>query len=235
MREIVFDTETTGLDPKTGDRVVEIGCVELIDHFPTGVTFHEYINPERDMPDEAFRVHGLSQDFLSDKPVFAKIAESFVAFIGDAVLIAHNASFDINFLNHELGLLKMPSIGMDRVVDTLALARRKHPGGQNSLDALCRRFGIDNSSRTLHGALLDSEILADVYLELIGGHQAGFNLAAQPSQQAASGVNAASGSAAARAVPLEPVLCDREREAHATFVETLGDNALWLKYRGASQ
>ncbi|MEL6423242.1 MAG: DNA polymerase III subunit epsilon, partial [Pseudomonadota bacterium] len=180
MREIVFDTETTGLDPKTGDRVVEIGCVELRDHFPTGNTYHQYINPERDMPDDAFRIHGLSTAFLSDKPVFADIAAAFLEFIDDAILIAHNANFDINFLNHELGNLDLPVLGQDRVVDTLALARRKHPGGSNSLDALCRRYGIDNSSRTLHGALLDSEILAEVYLEMIGGHQAALNLAASP-------------------------------------------------------
>ena len=230
MREIVFDTETTGLDPKTGDRVVEIGCVELMDHFPTGETYHQYINPERDMPQEAFNVHGLSAQFLSDKPLFADIADAFVEFIGDAVLVAHNASFDLNFLNHELSVLGKPTIGMDRVIDTLALARRKHPGGQNSLDALCRRFGIDNSARTLHGALLDSEILADVYLELIGGHQAFLDL----SEQNAS---AGRGKGAVADVPtlqrpskLNARLTDEERAAHASFVETLGEDAIWGRF-----
>lgn len=231
MREIVFDTETTGLDPKTGDRVVEIGCVELIDHFPTGATYHQYINPERDMPQEAFNVHGLSAEFLSDKPVFADVADAFVEFIGDSILIAHNASFDINFLNHELSTLGHATIGMDRVIDTLALARRKHPGGQNSLDALCRRFGIDNSARTLHGALLDSEILADVYLELIGGHQAALNLSEQTASRGGGEVtDTTRGAAIARPSPLGPRLSDDERAAHDAFVLTLGEEAIWSKY-----
>lgn len=230
MREIVFDTETTGLDPKTGDRVVEIGCVELIDHFPTGATYHQYINPERDMPQEAFNVHGLSAEFLSDKPVFADVADDFVAFIGDAVLVAHNASFDMNFLNYELSVLGKPTLGMDRVIDTLALARRKHPGGQNSLDALCRRFGIDNSARTLHGALLDSEILADVYLELIGGHQSALNLAEQASGQDNTPGAHSGGPALQRPAALSARLTDEERTSHAEFVDTLGATPLWAKY-----
>lgn len=172
MREIVFDTETTGLSPLKGDRIVEIGCVELINRAPTGQTFHVYINPERDMPDGAFRVHGLSSDFLADKPAFSAIAEDFLNFIGDSVLIAHNASFDMGFINAELVRLKMPSVAPKRVIDTLQLARRKYPGGPNSLDALCQRYSIDNSRRNKHGALLDSEILAEVYIELTGGRNA---------------------------------------------------------------
>ncbi len=230
MREIVFDTETTGLDPKTGDRVVEIGCVELMDHFPTGETYHQYINPQRDMPQEAFNVHGLSAQFLSDKPIFSDIAGAFVEFIGDAVLVAHNASFDINFLNHELSVLDYPTISTDRVIDTLALARRKHPGGQNSLDALCRRFGIDNSARTLHGALLDSEILAEVYLELIGGHQALLNLSEQGGQQVHGDADVTLGQALQRSMPLGSRLTDVERSEHETFVGTLGDKAIWSQY-----
>jgi len=230
MREIVFDTETTGLDPRTGDRVVEIGCVELIDHFPTGETYHQYINPDRDMPQEAFNVHGLSREFLSDKPVFADIAEAFVSFIGDDILVAHNASFDINFLNHELAEVGHAAISTDRVIDTLALARRKHPGGQNSLDALCRRFGIDNSSRTLHGALLDSEILADVYLELIGGHQALLILSERASGGGSERGSSVAGETIQRPVPLSSRLTAEEQAAHQVFVETLGDDALWSRY-----
>ena len=167
VREIILDTETTGLDPATGDRIVEIGAVELLNHLPTGRTFHVYVNPERDMPREAEAVHGLSIAFLKDKPVFAAVAQDFLEFIDDAALIIHNASFDMAFINAELGFLRLPSIPPERVVDTLLIARQKHPGAANSLDALCRRYGIDNSRRTKHGALLDSELLAEVYLELI--------------------------------------------------------------------
>ena len=177
MREIVMDTETTGLEATGGDRIVEIGGVELINHLPTGRTYHQYINPERTMPREAFEVHGLSDDFLSDKPVFARIADEFLEFIGDARLVIHNASFDMAFFNAELDRLGRPVLPMDRAIDTLEIARRKFPGAQASLDALCKRFGIDNSARTLHGALLDSEILAEVYLELLGGRQQGLSLA----------------------------------------------------------
>ncbi|MFJ5488482.1 DNA polymerase III subunit epsilon, partial [Hansschlegelia beijingensis] len=176
MREIVLDTETTGLDPLTGDRVVEIGCVELLNRIPTGATFHVYLNPERDMPEEAFRVHGLSAEFLSDKPRFADVADDFLAFVAEGALVIHNASFDMAFLDAELKRLGRAPIGRERVVDTLMLARRKNPGGANSLDALCQRYGIDNSRRTKHGALLDSEILAEVYLELLGGRQASLGL-----------------------------------------------------------
>ena len=172
MREIILDTETTGLDPAKGHRIIEIGCVELLNAIPTGETFHVYIDPERDIPEEAFRVHGLSAEFLAGKPVFAKIAGDFLTFAGDAKIIAHNAEFDLRFLNAELALLDIEPIAGDRVIDTLALARRKFPGAANSLDALCVRYGIDTSRRTKHGALLDAEILAEVYAELTGGRQA---------------------------------------------------------------
>ncbi len=178
MREIVLDTETTGLDARGGDRIVEVGCVELHRFMPTGRVFHKYVNPERDMPDDAFRVHGLSTAFLSDKPVFAEVAGELAAFLDGAKIIAHNASFDIGFLNMEFGSLGFPAITFDRVVDTVALARRKYPGAQASLDALCRRFEIDLSARDKHGALLDAELLASVYLELMGGRQPTLTLAA---------------------------------------------------------
>ena len=176
MREIVLDTETTGLDPARGDRIVEIGCVEIVNRFLTGRIFHRYINPERNMPAEAFAVHGLSEAFLADKPVFKAIVDEFLDFIGDAPLVAHNASFDANFINHELKRLGKEPVAPARVIDTLQIARRRHPGQQNSLDALCARYGIDNSRRTKHGALLDAEILAEVYAELSGGKQSSLSL-----------------------------------------------------------
>ena len=182
MREIVLDTETTGLDPKSGDRLVEIGCVELDNHLPTGRTYHQYVNPEREMPDEAFRVHGLSEAFLANYPVFADIAESFLEFIGDAHLVIHNASFDLGFINAELKRLGRAPVEPRRAIDTVQVARGKYPGAQASLDALCRRFEIDLSVRTKHGALLDAELLADVYLELVGGRQPGLELASQQRQ-----------------------------------------------------
>ena len=225
MREIILDTETTGLDPATGDRVVEIGAVELLNHLPTGRTFHVYINPERDMPKEAEAVHGLSTAFLSDKPVFAAIAEDFLTFISDATLVIHNASFDVGFLNAELGFLGHPSIPPERVVDTLHIARQKHPGAANSLDALCRRYGIDNSKRTKHGALLDSELLAEVYLELIGGRQRALVLEATVTKRAATVVAARVD--LQRPAPLPSRLSENERHAHAAFVEGLGEQALW--------
>ena len=227
MREIVLDTETTGLDPYQGDRVVEIGCVELFKGFPTGRTFHVYINPERDMPAGAFAVHGLSSEFLRDKPVFADIVDDFITFIGDAPLVIHNAAFDIGFLNAELERAKRQIIDRARIVDTLLLARRRHPGGPNRLDDLCGRYGIDNSRRTKHGALLDAEILAEVYVELIGARQAALSLVeeiAAPADVAASTV------VRVRTVPLTPRLTDEAREAHRAFVATLGDNALWKVY-----
>ena len=172
MREIVLDTETTGLDPYQGHRLIEIGCIELLNRIPSGQTFHRYVNPERDVPAEAFAIHGLSAEFLKDKPRFAEVADELIAFIGEAPLVAHNASFDLNFINAELERAGRTAIARDRMVDTLLLARRKHPGGPNRLDDLCARYSIDNSRRTKHGALLDAEILAEVYLELIGGRQA---------------------------------------------------------------
>jgi DNA polymerase III subunit epsilon len=234
VREIVFDTETTGLDPRQGDRVVEIGCVELVNHIVTGQTFHVYINPERSMPRAAFDIHGLSDEFLSDKPKFGEIARDFAAFIEDARLVAHNADFDVKFLNAEFARLKMPPIANDRVVDTLALAKRKHPGGPNSLDALCNRYGIDNSRRDFHGALLDSELLAEVYVELIGGKQAALGLVTEDVGRAArrGTVDAVTGvvTRRAREAPLAPRLHDDELAAHRAFVAKMGDAALWRKY-----
>ena len=226
VREIILDTETTGLDPAKGDRIVEIGAVELLNHLPTGRTFHVYINPERDMPKEAEAVHGLSSTFLKDKPVFASIAQDFLEFLAEDVLIIHNASFDMAFINAELGFLRMPSIPPERVVDTLHIARQKHPGAANSLDALCRRYGIDNSRRTKHGALLDSELLAEVYLELIGGRQTALILEASVTRRAATMV-AAQQISYQRPAPLPSRLTDEERAAHSAFVADLGEHALW--------
>ena len=225
MREVILDTETTGLDPAAGDRIVEIGAVELLNHLPSGRTFHVYINPERDMPKEAEAVHGLSAAFLSDKPVFAMIAQDFLEFIGDATLVIHNASFDVSFLNAELGFLGHASIPPERVVDTLHIARQKHPGSANSLDALCRRYGIDNSKRTKHGALLDSELLADDNLELNGGRQRALVLEATVTKRAKTIV--AAHAERQRTAPLPSRLTDEERQSHALFVEGLGENALW--------
>jgi DNA polymerase III subunit epsilon len=229
MREIVFDTETTGLDPHSGDRLVEIGCIELINRFPSGRTFHCYYNPERDMPDAAFKVHGLSVDFLKDKPLFAQKVEELIEFLGDAPLIAHNAMFDLGFLNAELQRAKRIVVARERLVDTLMLARRKHPGGSNRLDDLCLRYKIDNSKRIKHGALLDAELLAEVYVELIGARQANLGLATV----ATGGTDArtASASIKARPAPLAPRVTDEERAAHRAFVATLGQDAIWLKYR----
>jgi DNA polymerase III subunit epsilon len=225
LREIILDTETTGLDPATGDRIVEIGAVELINHLPSGRTFHVYINPERDMPKEAEAVHGLSSAFLRDKPVFAVIAEEFLDFIGDATLIIHNANFDVGFINAEFGFLRRPPLLPERVVDTLQIARQKHPGAANSLDALCRRYGIDNSRRTKHGALLDSELLAEVYLELIGGRQTALVLEASRVKRTATAI--AGPIDLQRPSPLPQRLTDAERQAHAAFIASLGENALW--------
>ena len=231
MREIVVDTETTGFDPFQGDRIVEIGAVELFNHMPTGVTFHEYINPERSMPKEAFDVHGLGDDFLRDKPVFSKIAQRFVDFAQDSKLVIHNAAFDMKFLNAELKWVGLPELPWEQALDTLDIARRKFPGSPASLDALCRRFGIDNSSRTLHGALLDSEILAEVYLELIGGRQPDFalNAVAQASADKVQNGNS-DWRPSPREAALPSRLSDPEKKAHQAFVEQLGDGALWKKY-----
>lgn len=228
MREIVLDTETTGFDPETGDRIVEIGAVELWNHLPTGKTYHQYLNPERAMPQEAFEVHGLGDDFLRDKPIFRDVAQAFLAFIGDARLVIHNASFDMKFLNAELGWAGLPPLPHDRAIDTVAIARRKFPGSPASLDALCRRFGIDNSARTLHGALLDSEILAEVYLELIGGRQPDFGLAANEGGRATA--EAGEWRPARRPEPLAPRLTAEEAAAHDRLVENLGDGALWKRF-----
>ena len=232
MREIVFDTETTGFDPKTGDRIVEFGAIEMINHTPTGAVFHEYINPQRDMPQGAFEVHGLSEEFLSDKPLFEAIAEPLLAFIGDANLVAHNAQFDMKFLNFELRQAgHEPIVDQARVVDTLELARRKFPNGPNSLDHLCTRFGIDNSRRTKHGALLDSELLAEVYVELLGGRQTSLNLAAdvetpdQSEQQAVTRTEIRQ-----RPQPLPSRLSDRDRAAHKEMVGEMSETALWHRY-----
>lgn len=227
-REIVLDTETTGLDPATGDRLVELGCVELLNSIPTGETFHRYMDPERDMPEEAFRVHGLSREFLTGKPKFADIVDDFLAFIGDAKLVIHNAEFDMKFLNAELRRLDRPPLGMDRVVDTLALARRKHPGSPNSLDALCSRYGIDNSRRTKHGALLDSEILAEVYLELCGGRQAALELASIEVRKVEIVVTDL---ISTREEPLLPAIAAEEIEAHQKLVAAMGEKSFWLKYQ----
>ncbi len=228
MREIVLDTETTGFDPQTGDRIVEIGAVELFNHVPTGKTYHQYINPERAMPQEAFEVHGLGDDFLSDKPLFAAIVDDFLAFVKGAKLVIHNASFDMKFLNAEIGWAKRSLLPNDCAIDTLEIARRRFPGSPASLDALCRRFGIDNSARTLHGALLDSEILAEVYLELIGGKQPDFALAT-PGSRTQSGPSQQDWRPQPRPAPLPARITDAEKAAHAAFVEKLGDGALWSK------
>jgi DNA polymerase-3 subunit epsilon len=229
MREIVLDTETTGLKPADGHRVVELGCVELLNRIPTGTTFHVYLNPERDMPAEAFAVHGLSAEFLKDKPRFAEVADEFLSFIGDAPIVAHNASFDHGFICHELKRIARAQIPFERVVDTLMLARRKHAAGPYSLDALCARYGIDNSRRTKHGALLDAEILAEVYLELIGGRQAQLGLA-EAIELPAGGIDGAI-IVRTRPEPLKPRISEEEREAHRAFVASLGENAIWLGYR----
>lgn len=226
MREIVLDTETTGFEPSEGHRIVEIGAVELLNHMPTGRTYHQYINPARDMPTEAFNVHGLSIEFLSDKPLFAAIAQDFLDFIGtDAKLVIYNAAFDVKFLNAELSWAQKPLIAPDRAIDTLMMARRKYPGSPASLDALCRRFGIDNSSRTLHGALLDSEILADVYLELIGGRQPVFGLNVET--RARTAAVESDWRPRPRPVPLPSRLSAAEAEAHEAFIAKMGEKAIW--------
>lgn len=222
MREIVLDTETTGLDPASGHRVVEIGGIELINFIPTGETYHQYVNPERDMPKGAFDVHGLSEAFLSDYPVFSAIAPAFLDFIGDATLVIHNASFDMGFLNAELARLEIAAIPGEQALDTLALARKRYPGAQNSLDALCRRLEIDNSARTKHGALLDAELLADVYLELIGGRQPGLILGVEEVE--AEIVNQRT------ARPPRPHAPSAEElAAHEVFVRDEVKDALWFK------
>src|SRR5947209_17126814 len=225
MREIVLDTETTGLDPLRGDRLVEIGCVEIFNRMPTGQTYHCYINPERDMPVEAFNVHGLSAEFLSTKPLFTEVVEEFLEFIGDAPLVIHNASFDISFINAELDRIKRPAISRDRLVDTLPLGRRKHPGVSNRLDDLCSRYAIDNSRRTKHGALLDAQLLAEVYIDLIGARQSQLILASDIRVTQADGIGDMP--RRHRPVPLAPRVTEADRAAHWDFVATLGDKPVW--------
>ncbi len=232
MREIVLDTETTGFEPSEGHRIVEIGAVELFNHVPTGKTYHQYLNPDRPMPPEAFEVHGLGDDFLRDKPRFAQVAQAFLDFVGaESRLVIHNAAFDMKFLNAELNWAGLPTLPSDRALDTVALARRKFPGSPASLDALCRRFGIDNAAREKHGALLDSELLAEVYLELIGGRQPDFALSSGVNPQ----LSGATGGETVWTVPRRPaplpsrVTAD-EATAHLAFVDGLGDKAIWKRF-----
>jgi DNA polymerase III subunit epsilon len=233
MREIVLDTETTGLDPFQGHRLVEIGCIELVNRIPSGQSFHRYLNPERDVPSEAAAIHGLSSEFLKDKPFFAEIVDDLVAFIGDAPLVAHNALFDLAFLNAELERAGKTLVQRERLVDTLLLARRKYPGAPNRLDDLCTRYGIDNSRRTKHGALLDAELLAEVYLELIGARQAQLILV----DVGTSAVGAPAGPVPIRVRPtvLAVRLTADEREAHLAFVATLGEGVIWRDYLEVSR
>jgi DNA polymerase III subunit epsilon len=229
MREIVLDTETTGFEPSEGHRIVEIGAVELENHLPTGRTYHQYLNPQRQMPPEAFAVHGLGDDFLRDKPLFAAVARAFLDFIGTAPLVIHNAAFDMKFLNAELRAAGHAPLPMARAIDTVAMARQKFPGAQASLDALCRRFGVDNANRVKHGALLDSELLAEVYLELIGGRQPDLMLAGSGSASGRHSDTAPLPVLRQRPAPLPPRLTAQEAEAHAAFVEKLGAGAIWTQ------
>jgi DNA polymerase III subunit epsilon len=227
MREIVFDTETTGLDPTQGDRLVEIGCIELANRFPTGRTFHCYFNPERDMPEQAFKIHGLSVEFLKDKPLFAEKADELIAFLGEAQLVAHNAIFDLGFLNSELERAGYVGLNRERLIDTLLIARRKHPGGANRLDDLCTRYAIDNSRRTKHGALLDAELLAEVYVELIGARQAQLVLSQTMAPAQAPGAPII---VRERPMPLPARVSADDLAVHRQFVATLGESAIWLDY-----
>ena len=235
LREIVLDTETTGTEAQNGDRLIEIGAVELFNHIPTGRTFHCYINPQRAVSEGAYAVHGLSDAFLSDKPVFAKVVPDLLDFLGDARLVIHNAPFDVGFLNMEyarLGADAPPPIRLEDVVDTLPMARRKHPGAANNLDALCSRYGIDNSRRTKHGALLDAQILAEVYVELLGGKQTSLGLlVAEAAAPAASDVP---GAAVQAPRTFRSRLTDAERERHDAFRASLGANAIWSDYIGGA-
>ena len=230
MREIVFDTETTGLDPVQGHRMVEIGCIELLDRFPTGRVFHKYVNPERDIPIEAFNVHGLSLEFLKNHKCFHEEVDEFLDFVGDAPLVAHNGYFDLAFVNSELGIAKKTVFARDRIIDTLMLARRKHPGQSNKLDDLCTRYKIDNSKRTKHGALLDAELLAEVYIELVGGRQTTLSLV---STGGLAAIAVGEISRRTRPEPLPPRISDEERLAHGAFIATLGEEAVWKKYAAA--
>jgi DNA polymerase-3 subunit epsilon len=229
MREIVLDTETTGLDARGGDRLIELGCIELVNRIPSGREFHTYLDPEgRDVHPDAEAVHGISTAFLKDKPRFTEVAERFLEFVGDAPLVIHNASFDIGFINAELQRVALAPITMDRVVDTLALARRKHPAAANSLDALCKRYGIDNSKRDKHGALLDASLLAGVYVELLGEKQAALVLAPQGTPPLQAGF--ARTAARQRPAPLAARVTEALEAAHRNFIETLGPNAIWKRF-----
>lgn len=225
MREIVFDTETTGFEPTEGHRIVEIACLELVNQIPTGRKKQFYLNPERDMPEAAFRIHGLTEEFLRDKPRFAEVVEELMEFIGDARLVAHNAEFDVKFLNAELALLKREIVALDRAVDTVRIARQRFPGAPASLDALCKRFAIDNTQRTLHGALLDAQLLAKVYLQLLGGPQTGLSLSTDTVAEAARAALAIAGRMLRPARP--HAASTEELAAHAAFVAKLKD-PVWL-------
>ena len=231
MRQIFLDTETTGLSPESGDRILEIGCIELVNRRLTGRDLHFYVNPERKNSIDAFKVHGLSDEFLADKPLFTDVAEDFLKFIGDAPLVIHNASFDIGFINAELDRIKRPLIARDRLVDTLLLARRKHPGVSNRLDDLCSRYAIDNSRRTKHGALLDAELLAEVYIDLIGARQSQLILATEARDARAGGYGEMP--RRQREVPLAPRITEDDRAAHRAFVATLGDSPIWGDFLSA--
>ena len=226
MREIVVDTETTGLDPASGHRLVEIACVELLNFVPTGQKFHAYLDPQRSMPEEAFRIHGLSSEFLAGKPLFEDVRDDFLSFILDSRLVIHNAEFDMKFINAELRQAGSKPLAMERVFDTLALARKKHPGASNSLDALCARYRIDNSKRTKHGALLDAEILSEVYTELMGGRQTKMSLQAAAPIVKDSSVTIKPG----RVTQVESYLMESEIHAHRVFTQTMGEKALWANY-----
>jgi len=230
LREIVLDTETTGLDARGADRVIEIGCIEIYNRIPTGEEYHCYINPKRDVPAEAEAVHGLSTSFLRDKATFDAVAQNFLDFIKDDVLVIHNAPFDIGFLNAELERLTLPALEMGRVVDTLQLARRKHPSGPNNLDALCKRYGVDNSKRIKHGALMDSLLLADVYVELLGERQAALSLAVDGGSSGRARSSGKQKAAAQRPKPLKSRLTKDDIRAHLAFVKTLGKEPLWKRF-----
>ena len=234
MREIIFDTETTGLENQA-DRIIEIGCIELENQFPTGRTLHLFINPDgRKVHPDALAVHGITDAFLADKPLFADVAEEIVAFFDGARYVAHNASFDIGFINAEYQRLGIPPVAPDMVIDTLSLARRRHPMGPNSLDALCRRYGIDNSHRTKHGALLDAELLTDVYIEMLGGRQAALGLSAKDTASVERKTDEEVVAIGQRPRPLAPRLTDADLQAHSALVDRIGESALWRRVSGES-